>query len=173
MTFAETVNYGKNTDADSGKRIPVRVTPRIKSSPSTHECDEEDFEVYVRKRSRRFFIGGFTNEMTSEKIRSYVTRRGPKVTMVRTFPQKRTDDGIIVQLNVEENIKCNMLEENGFWPRGILCKPWLSRGALDNKRKFGGSHFASRLNHNSQFRHDSVDDAGSSYNRYSSLSNLD
>ena len=92
--------------------------------------------------------------------------------MVRIFPEKRTQYGIIVQLNVEDDINCHKIEENGFWPRGTSCKPWLSRGALDNKRKYGYSHSASRSRDSNHYMIGAVHDSASNYNMYSHL-NLD
>ena len=64
--------------------------------------------------------------MNSNMIYNYVTRRGPKVTKVNIFPSRRANDEVTIQINVEANSDSSLLEERGFWPRGIVCKHWLS-----------------------------------------------
>ena len=88
--------------------------------------------MYVRKIPKRFFIGGFTNEINEDKIYRYVNRRGLKVTKVKLFPSRRSADDVIIQLNVEDNMQCELLEQKGFWPRDIICKPWMTRSELTN-----------------------------------------
>ena len=90
--------------------------------------------MYVRKRPKRFFIGGFTNEINEDKIYRYVSRRGLKVTKVKLFPSRRSDDDVIIQLNVEDNTESEFIEQKGFWPRNIICKPWMTRSELTNRR---------------------------------------
>ena len=48
--------------------------PRIKPD------EDQDFDLsdFVRKRTRRFFVGGFKRSITEGKIASYVGCRGPK-----------------------------------------------------------------------------------------------
>ena len=90
--------------------------------------------MYVRKRPKRFFIGGFTNEINEDKIYRYVNRRCLKVTKVKLFPSRRSADDVIIQLNVEDNMQCELLEQKGFWPPDIICNPWMTHSeALTGK----------------------------------------
>jgi len=76
-------------------------------------------------------------------MNTYVNARGPHVTMIRRFQSKRSPDDVIFRVNVEDNDNVNLVEERGFWPRGVVCKPWLSRGALkaryETNNQYGGS----------------------------------
>jgi len=135
VTFAEIISKIGTPSAPRVNGIPVRVTERSDSDSSQIQDDHistanDDFSVHVRKRSKRFFIGGFKDTMTIQNMNAYVTDRGPRVTMIRRFQSKRSQDDVIFRVNVEINDDVYLVEERGFWPRGVVCKPWLSRGAL-------------------------------------------
>lgn len=68
--------------------------------------------------------------MTEAKLASYVSRRGVKVSMVPIFPIKRSYDRVIIHLNVENDRNASLVENKRFWPKGVTCRPWLSRGLL-------------------------------------------
>ncbi len=53
------------------------------------DSDDLEFGDYVRKRTRRFYVGGFKPSITENKIASYVNRRGPTVTKVTIFRNSR------------------------------------------------------------------------------------
>lgn len=106
-----------------------------RNSAQIDDADKYDgFEQYVQKRSKRFYIGGLLNSITVDKLTRYVTKRGPTVTMVRIFPLKKSKNKVIVRLNVEGDDRSNLLEQRGFWPRGVTCRPWMSRGNLRKHR---------------------------------------
>lgn len=37
---------------------------------------------------------------------------------------------MIIRLNVEADDYADLVMEDGFWPKDIICRPWLSRGSL-------------------------------------------
>ena len=113
------------------------------STQSEHDhldTEDDDFSAHVRKRSKRFFIGGFKDTMSIQKMNTYVNARGPRVTMIRRFQSKRSPDDVIFRVNVEDNDNVHLVEERGFWPRGVVCKPWLSRGALKSRYEASNQH---------------------------------
>ena len=65
--------------------------------------------------------------MKIRKLVNYVKNRGLKVTMIRVFPLKY-GRSVIIRLNVEAP-QSNKLTEPGFWPRGVTCRPWLSKNS--------------------------------------------
>ncbi|MES9880823.1 MAG: hypothetical protein ABW185_08085, partial [Sedimenticola sp.] len=94
---------------------------------SDDEVDEEgDFTEYVRKRPKRYFVGGFNVSITEDKITKYIQKRGPKVIGVNIWRSKRDNNTAVIRLFVEDNSQRSKLEDNGFWPRGIECRPWMS-----------------------------------------------
>ena len=48
----------------------------------------------------------------------------------------------VIRLNVVSDLSYKLLE-HGFWPRGITCKPWLTKNQLKNK----ASNYANRGYH--------------------------
>jgi len=94
------------TFADIIANIGTPMEPRVNGVPIRDETpvpeiddieqDIDDFSVYVRKRSKRFYVGGFKNTITERKLRAYVTSRGQTVTMVRIFPSKRNRNGVVI-----------------------------------------------------------------------------
>lgn len=108
------------------KPIPVRMVPRL---------SQEHAEGYAsgRRRTKRFFVGWFSNRISIDKLSTFVTNRGPKVTMMRKFISRRNPNKSGIRLYVESNDYADLVLEDGFWPKDIVCRPWLSRGSLRNR----------------------------------------
>lgn len=143
VTFAEIIRTIGTPSAPRIAGIPVRITHSrdVSSNREQYEkFDEEDFISHVRKRTKHFFVGGFKNSITSRLISSYVNGKGLKVSMVKIFPTRRTSDDVIIRVNVEANGESSQIVEKGFWPRGVFCKPWLSRSALSTSRNSTERH---------------------------------
>lgn len=119
--------------ADKGKPIPVRVTTR---SSGTQTDDYVDFSVAserVRRRSKRFYVGGYDETVTTDYVSRFVSKKGPKVTLVRIFPSRK-DNKVTIRLNVEADSNADLVLQRGFWPRGVICRPWMSRAVLRRRR---------------------------------------
>ena len=54
----------------------------------------------VRRRSKRFYVGGFRSSITHEELIQYVESKGLIVTWVHIWPSKRSDRAVI-RLNVD------------------------------------------------------------------------
>ena len=91
------------------------------------ENDYGGFEKYVKKRAKRYYLGGFMPTVTREVITEYVTMRGPTVTWVSIWNSKRNPNNVVIRLNVTDNHLADMLEKRSFWPRGVTCRPWVDR----------------------------------------------
>lgn len=97
----------------------MRVTVR------TDEPDSDsDFMTYVRHRAKRFYLGGFKPSITEDKIASYVSIRGSKVSKVTIF-RNRKHSTVVIRLNVSED--ADSILDPYFWPRQVTCRPWITR----------------------------------------------
>ena len=131
---------------------------------------DDDFEQYVKKRAKRFYLGGFLPSVTRHVIAKYIKKRarGIKVTWIRIWKSRRNPNSAVIRLNVEDNDQANLLERRSFWPRGVTCRPWRDNNDRDDRY--------SRRVHTVEYRGDSmlpiygrsdIDD----YNPYSPLRN--
>ena len=122
--------------------ISVRITGRNASSKtrlddkpksaltviSTDDAADDEFETFVRRRTKRYYVGGFLPTITESKIESYVTRRGLTVSKVAVFRNKQRKTTVI-RLNMVNDSVSRWVLEPGFWPKGVTCRPWLSFSA--------------------------------------------
>ena len=148
------VRSKRNHEAD--QPISVRVTDRDASSKpksndkpkqtlsiiSTDDASDDDFENYVRKRTKRYYIGGFLPTITESKITSFVTRKGLNVSKVTVFRNKRRGTTVI-RLNMVNNPESRRVLDPGFWPKGVTCRPWLSYNAYRRNNQNSSSQFSS------------------------------
>lgn len=140
------------------------------------EDNDDDFAGCIRKRARRFYLGGFNSNITRNKIYNFVNKRGPNVTWVHIWQSRRNYDEAVIRLNVADNPNANLLLDRDFWPAGIVCRPWKSKSerfTAYNNRRYAGNRrgFSSTWQRQTYGRSD-VDD----YNPYSPLrdtSNID
>lgn len=58
----------------------------------------------------------YDDTVTTDYISRFVTRNGPKVTMVRVFPSRRHDNKVTIRLNVEADVDADLVSQKGFWP---------------------------------------------------------
>ena len=68
-------------------------------------------------------------------MRSYVNSQGPTVTNIRVFPIRRSQNRVLIRLNVECDDKADFVLHENFWPRGVTCQPWMSRDALQRQHQ--------------------------------------
>ena len=110
--------------------IPVRITcevsnngnPTVDTDPTNFNIQnhddmiDDDIELseYVRKQTKRFFVGGFKSSITDDKLIKYVERRGLTVTWVNIWTDKF--GGLIIRLNIEVCKDYRRISEPGFWP---------------------------------------------------------
>lgn len=103
--------------------------------------DDAEFSEYVRKRTKCFFVGGFKSSITEDKLIKYVERRGLTVTWVSIWTAK--SGRLIIRLNIEVCKDYRRISEPGFWPKGITCRPWVTKNTY-NSRSHPNSYDAGR-----------------------------
>ena len=72
-----------------------------------------------------------TTETT--EILNYLQKRNIHLTHLRLFSSRRKGT-MLAKLNVLAS-ESLVLTENGFWPKFISCKPWLTRENLDKQKE--------------------------------------
>ena len=126
-----------NANFVQASNIPVHTARRAPAESDTFvqvnepanidDDDDADFIQYVKKKPRRYYLGGFYPEVTEDVIEHYVSKRGPTVSFVRIWHSKRNRRDVVIRLNIEDNGSADLVETPTFWPRGVRCRPWLDR----------------------------------------------
>lgn len=137
------LSSGPTRSQPSGRPIETRLTRNdvdIDALASHvnggwYDGEDENFEQYVKKRAKRFYLGGFKPTITRDVIANYVNIRGPTVTWVRIWTSKRNPNNVVIRLNVEDNYLAQLLESRSFWPRGVTCRPWRDRNDRVSNRR--------------------------------------
>lgn len=154
--------YG-NSSSDNAVNIPVRTTRFVRDNTPPHseptnrskthdenqswyggggrdddvtadDTEDDGFTKYVKKRTLRFYLGGFEPTITENLLYRYVESRGPKVTLISIWPSRRNKENVVIRLNVEDNNDSSKLESPYFWPPGIECRPWRSQAEIRQSR---------------------------------------
>ena len=124
------------------RRQPHDQTPIVSYTENESVSLENDirFDIsdYIRKRPKRFYIGGFLPSITETKVAMYVSRRGPKVSQVSIFRNKYKPT--VIRLNVEDDENVTLLDDPEFWPDGVICRPWMT----NNQYRTGGANRSRR-----------------------------
>ena len=105
------------------------------NSQNNRETEFTDVCDYVRKRPKSFYVGGFKNSINENKIYRHVTNRGLKLTKVSVFRSKRVD-AAVVRVNIEDDSNVSLIDDPLFWPKGVVCRPWVSRY---KSKRYGGN----------------------------------
>lgn len=100
------------------------------------EKEDAEFDQYVKRRTRRFYLGGFRPNITETKIAGYITRRGLKVTKISISRNRgKYKNNVVIQVNVQDSENtASMTDDPYFWPEGVVCRPWNTRGAYRKHR---------------------------------------
>ena len=88
-----------NANFEQCSNIPVLTARRAPNEPDTFvhvnepsnkdDDDDAEFIQYVKRKPRRYYLGGFNPEITEDVIEHYVSKRGPTVSFVRIWHSKR------------------------------------------------------------------------------------
>ena len=129
--------------------------------------DDDDFVRFVKKRAKRYYLGGFMPTVTRQDIAKYVRKRGPTVTWISIWRSKRNRNNVIIRLNVEDNDRAELLESSSFWPLGVTCRPWRDRNDRTDRsaNRRATSGYRCNESRRSTYGRSDIDD----YNPYSPL----
>lgn len=125
-------NSGDNLLNEVPNVIPVVISSR--NANDNADDDNVGFSRVSFRRTKGFFIGGYTNSLSIDDLTSYINSCGPTVRNTKVFPLRRTRNKIIVRVNVEANDSADIILNPYLWPRGVVCEPWLSREARKKPR---------------------------------------
>lgn len=80
----------------------------------------------------RYYISGIGPRSTQSGMLNFIRKNGIQVSHCVFFNPKREGARRNAKMNVA---LCNAqtIESPGFWPKGISCRPWLSRKQWDDK----------------------------------------
>ena len=115
----------QDTQSRSRERYRYPTSDIACDDKGNDDYDDDDFTECVIKKTKRFYLGGFRSSIKTQKLVNYVTNRGLKVTMIRVFGLG-SGRSVTIRLNVETKNSGKLLE-SGFWPRGVICRPWISK----------------------------------------------
>ena len=162
--------------SNNSKHTNNAGNPITENTNSTSCADEyDDFQKFVVRRPKRFYIGGFQPNITEPLLRSYIQKRGPKVSRVTIFRKPRYGNYVVIHVCIEDDDNtCYMTDDPCFWPQGIICKPWVSYGAFKSRQNETRTYKSKDYNpgRSSQTKYSRADWGQVNYidqNRYSAL----
>ena len=94
--------------------------------------DDVEFSEFVQKRTKRFFVCSFKSSITEDKLIKYVERRGLTVTWVNIWTSAKSGR-VTIRLNIEVCKDYRRISKPGFWPKGVTCRPWVTKNAYNNR----------------------------------------
>ena len=171
-----------NSDMQFQNKIPVRINAsrNLRETDTSREkrvsqgdsfdnilSDDIEFSTFVRKRTKRFYVGGFKSSITQEKLITYVESKGLTVTWVKIWISNKSGR-VIIRLNVEASGGYYRISEPGFWPKGAMCRPWVSKNLYTNSRKSRGGegHYNSNYNGNNDYNNGRYGNEYDGYGEY-------
>ena len=119
--------------------IPVHVSDRQRKTLKSRSSNvtnptsdfDNDFTQYIRRRTARYYVGGFKSNITEQKLVNFVLRRGITVSRVN-IRRYEIQDRAVIQLYVDAEYSPRLLER-GFWPPGVFSRPWYSRNEYSQR----------------------------------------
>ena len=120
--------------AAAASNVPSELDAYLRSGEDDTRDVDSDFAQYVRRKPKRYYLGGFLSSITHDKIARYVKRRGPTPSYISIWKSKRNVNNVVIRLNVEDNGLADWVLSPTFWPRGVTCRPWLDRNERNKGR---------------------------------------
>ena len=118
------VTYSEKT-VDKNKSIGQNKTPEVsKTKVAKSSCDSDGFVGVVRNRTRtkKYFVSGIAENVNENHILSYLREREIIPTYISIFRSKRRGS-LSAKINIPKAV-CSLVEQKGFWPMHVSCKPW-------------------------------------------------
>ncbi|CAB4036517.1 Hypothetical predicted protein [Paramuricea clavata] len=111
-----------NAPNESGNKVTGLNT--IHENNETNNANDVQFVGVERQRTKRVFLGGIREGVSSENIREYMMKRNINPTFERLMQSKRKGT-TSVRINVVAK-DFDVVKETPFWPDGVFARPWLS-----------------------------------------------
>ena len=129
-SYAKIVASGSNVTysekiVDKNKSIGQNQTPEVsKTKVAKSSCDSDGFVGVVRNRTRtkKYFVSGIAENVNENHILSYLREREITPTYISIFRSKRRGS-LSAKINIPKAV-CSLVEQKGFWPMHVSCKPW-------------------------------------------------
>ena len=96
----------------------------------------DGFISVARKRRRnykQFFLSGIAKNVNEDQIFSYLVERNVTPHNITIFQSKRVET-FSAKIRIPSASSAIVLQE-GFWPKFILCKPWLQKPKENQRRR--------------------------------------
>ena len=79
----------------------------------------------TRVYTKRFFLSGIAENVSKDTIIRFLDKKGVTPTLLNLFPNKRKGTSSAkVNVHIKDSKR---IEEDGFWPTHVYCRPWLSK----------------------------------------------
>lgn len=161
-TFMNPIPVRINGSVTCEANVTKKDTVKLAEPYETYLDDDVDFTDFVRKRTKRFYVGGFKSSITQDKLIRFVESKGLVVTWVKIWNSKR-NGRVTIRLNVEASENYFKITEPGFWPRGVKCRPWLSNNKYNNSLRSSRSSRAYVTHDSDLSQHAHYDDNDNYY----------
>ena len=86
----------------------------------------------IRKNYKQFFLSGIAKNVNEDQIFLYLVERNVTPRNTTIFQSKRVET-ISVKIRIPSASSAIVLQED-FWPKFILCKPWLQKPEENERR---------------------------------------
>ncbi len=138
-------SLSSNSDADCLLQASANSNPRpqpatgedrTQTAESTNNLDNQDLDqeggefrgVQREYRTKRMFISGIADTVKRDRIGEYLLDKGVRTSVIRIFSSSRKGT-VSARINVfKEDLE--KIEAKHFWPRGVSCRPWMTRNVF-------------------------------------------
>ena len=86
-----------------------------------------------RRKYKQFFLSGIAKNVNEDQIVSYLVERNVTPHNITIFQSKRVET-ISAKIRIPSACSAVVLQED-FWPKFILCKPWLQKPKENERRR--------------------------------------
>ena len=128
ITNAEHDGSSPNTETTRPTTIQSVVIPDDHENIEPSETNGFIGVERTRVRTKRFFLSGMAENVSAELISAYLSKRNINPTLLRVFPSCRKGTNS-AKINVRIS-DVGTLSKDNFWPKFVVCKPWLLKEKL-------------------------------------------
>ena len=114
----------------------IKPVEKAKTKEIAQMNPSDGFIGVARKRRRKykqFFLSGIAKNVNEDQIFSYLVERNVTPHNITIFQSKRVET-ISAKIRIPSASSAVVLQED-FWPKFILCKPWLQKPKENERRR--------------------------------------